>query len=433
MTWEIMVLIFLASVFLFLAMGQWISFALSLSGILLLFISGGILNFSSLSLTIWNNANSYIFVAIPLFIFMGQVILISGASRLFYDGVSSLLYKYNGSLLYSNILACAIFSAVSGSSAATAITVGTVAFPEMTRKGYASGAIIGSLAAGGTLGILIPPSIVMILYGALVQENIAKLFIAGIIPGILLALLFMAYIRVVLIFKKDWAPKRMKETKISFKERLKKAVHIIPILMLLIVVLGGIYMGLTTPTESSAIGALGSLILAASYRGLSFRVLRLALLASVRTSSMLLFILLGAQVLATGLAYAGITRGVSDWIVSINLSKWTFFTAIVVLVIMLGFFVEGLTIIFLTLPVLFQPIVAMGFNTLWFGIILTLLIELGQITPPVGVNLFAIQSVSGRPIEEVAKCSVGYVFIILAMIWILVLFPQLALWLPSKM
>ena len=433
MSWEIMLLLLIGILFLMLLMGQWIAFALGLSGMILLFVGGGLHTFTGISSVVWNNINSYILIAVPLFLFMGQLILLSGVSRYFYDGVASLLYLLPGGLLYTNIVACAIFAAVSGSSVATAASVGTVAIPEMTKQGYSSKMVMGSLAAGGTLGILIPPSIIMILYGALVQRSVAKLFIAGIVPGIIMTVVFMIYIGLRLTFNKKLAPRR-KTAKLGLRRHLAKIVHILPIIALLIVVLGGIYIGMTTPTEAAAIGALGAFILAFAYRGLNMKVLRKALLSAVNTSCMVLFIIVGAQILSSGLSYVGVPRGVSQWIVDMNLSKWTFFMALVILYVILGFFVDGISMIYITLPVLYPAIVDAGFDIIWFGVVLTILIELGQITPPVGLNLFAIHGISGgSTFNEVIIGTAPYTVLMLITIALLTKYPQLALWLTTKM
>jgi len=433
MSWETILLILVIILFLLLIMGQWIAFALGSSGVILLLLSGGPHSLVSISSVIWNNANSYILIAVPLFILMGQLILRSGVSGYFYDGVATLLRFLPGGLLYTNIVACSIFAALSGSSVATAVAVGTVAIPEMTKKGYSNKIVLGSLAAGGTLGILIPPSVPMIVYGALVQVSVGKLFMAGIIPGIIMAFTFMIYITIRLALNKELAPPK-ELFEISLRERFLKMVHIIPIAILMVVVLGGIYTGFTTPTEASAVGVVGSLVLSAAYRRLSFGIIKESLLVSVQTSCMVLFIIVGAQILSTGLSSAGIPRGLSEWIVHLNLSKWEFFIAINVLYFILGCFIDGISMIYLTLPVLYPIIDAMGFDFIWFGVILVILIELGQITPPMGLNLFAIHGISGgRPFDEVVRGSAPYIFIMLLNIYTLAIYPRLVLFLPSKM
>ncbi|MBI3993041.1 MAG: TRAP transporter large permease [Candidatus Lambdaproteobacteria bacterium] len=433
MGWESMLFILLATLGLMLVLGQWTAFALGFVGTLILYIARGTGGFISISSVVWNTANNYILIAVPLFLLMGEVILRSGVSERFYRGVATLLVWAPGGLLHANVVATAIFSAISGSSVATAASVGTVAIPELRARGYDNKIVFGSLAAGGTLGILIPPSIVMILYGALVEESIPKLFMAGLFPGIAMAALFSVYIGLRVMANRALAP-RVEEQHLSLKTRLAYTAHILPVLALMVVVLGGIYWGVTTPTEAAAIGALGAIALSVGYRTFNLRLFGDALLSSVRTTCMVLFIILSAQILSTALAYAGITREMSQWIVDMQFSKWALFLAMVVLYIILGFFVDGISMIYITLPVLFPVVVAAGFDVIWFGVVLTILIELGQITPPVGLNLFTIQGISGgRPFGEVVLGSTPFVFLMLIIIALLVFFPGLALWLPSLM
>ena len=428
-----MLFILVATLCVMLVLGQWTAFALGFAGSLILYIARGTGGFTSISSVVWNTANNYILIAVPLFLLMGEVILRSGVSDRFYRGVATLLVWAPGGLLHANIVASAIFSAISGSSVATAASVGTVAIPELRARGYENKIVFGSLAAGGTLGILIPPSIVMILYGALVEESIPKLFMAGLFPGLAMAALFSVYIGLRVLANRDLAP-RTEAQQFSLRTRLVHIAHVIPIVALMVAVLGGIYTGITTPTEAAAIGALGAIMLSVGYRTFNLKMFREALLSSVRTTCMVMFIILSAQILSTALTYAGITREMSQWIVDMQFSKWALFLAMVVLYIILGFFVDGISMIYITLPVLFPVVVAAGFDVIWFGVVLTILIELGQITPPVGLNLFTIQGISGgRPFSEVVLGSTPFVFLMLAIIALLVFFPGLALWLPSLM
>lgn len=419
-------------VFLAVAMlaGQWTAFALGTAGMLMLFLSRGTLGLTSMSSVVWNSVNSYVLIAVPLFLLMGEIILRSGAGEYFYRGVAALMGRTRGSLLHANTLSCAIFSAVSGSSVATAATVGTVAIPAMLKQGYQPRIVFGSLAAGGTLGILIPPSIVMVLYGALVQESVSKLFIAGIVPGLLLASIFMVYGILRVYFDPTLVPAGH-EGGLS-GARLREAVHVLPVVGILVAVLGGIYTGFATPTEAAALGAVGALLLAAGYRRLTRAVLVDSLMSTVRATCMLSMIIVGAQILSTGLTYSGASREISTWLVDLGLSKWSFFALLVALYIFLGCFVDGLSMIYMTLPVLFPTVVAMGFDPIWFGVVLTVLIELGQITPPVGLNLFTIHAISGgHRFGEVALGSLPYAALVLLMVLILAIWPALATWLPA--
>lgn len=433
MSWEILAFILLGGLAVLLVLGQWSAFALGAVGMLLLYLAKGTIGLVTISSVVWNTANSYILIAVPMFLLMGEIILRSGISSYFYRGVTALMGSLPGGLLHANIVACALFAAISGSSVATAASVGTVAIPEMTKRGYRPRMIFGSLASGGTLGILIPPSIVMILYGALVEESIAKLFMAGLIPGLVMSALFMAYIAIRIMVSPELAPPR-EHVDISRRERLAHIAHIVPIVALLSIVLGGIYAGVTTPTEAAAIGAFGAIVLAACYRGLTLPVFRDALLSAVRTSCMVIFIIIGAQILSTALSFGGVSRGISEWIVAMELSRWVLFAALILLYVLLGFFVDGISMIYITLPVLYPIVLQAGFDPIWFGVVLTILIELGQITPPVGLNLFAIHGIAGDyPFSEVVLGSVPFVFLMLLTILLLALMPSIALWLPAQM
>jgi C4-dicarboxylate transporter DctM subunit len=431
MSLEFLTLVLVASLAILLVAGQWTAFALGICGVLVLYLSKGILGLGALSSVVWNNANNYILIAVPMFLLMGEVILRSGVSSHFYRGVVVLLGRLPGGLLHANIASCAVFSAVSGSSVATAATVGTVAIPEMLSRGYEPRTVFGSLAAGGTLGILIPPSIVMVLYGALVEESIARLFMAGVLPGLLMAATFMVFIAVLLLLKPRYAPPREAG---AAGRHAGEAWHILPVLGLLVVVLGSIYAGFATPTEASAVGAAGAILLAVGYGRFTRRMFTESLMATVKTTCMVALIIICAQILSTALTYSGVSRAVSEWVMGMGLGKWEFFIALVVLYIVLGCFVDGISMIYMTLPVLLPVVKAFGFDLVWFGVILTVLIELGQITPPVGLNLFTIHAISGgAKFSEVAAGSAPYVALMLFVILLLCLWPQIALWLPTTM
>ncbi len=426
--------VLLGALAIFLMVGQWTAFALGIVGVLIIVLSKGYIGLQGLSSVVWNNANSYILIAVPMFLLMGEVILRSGVSKFFYAGVATLLRRLPGGLLHANIVSCAIFSAVSGSSVATAASVGTVAIPELLRAGYQPRAVFGSLAAGGTLGILIPPSIVMVLYAALVEESVGRLFIAGILPGILMSAVFMLYIAVLLIRKPHIAPARDKLDLAAGVRSERPLLDVMPIVALLTGVLGGIYAGITTPTEASAVGAAGALVLAAAYRTLTWQVFRDSVMSTVKTTCMVAMIIIGAQILSTALTFSGVSRELSEWVLTLGLSKFEFFLMLVVLYVILGCFVDGISMIYMTLPVLLPIIKVVGFDLIWLGIIITILIELGQITPPVGLNLFTIHGISGgAKFSEVVAGSFPYVFLMLGVIAMLWVWPEIALWLPTTM
>jgi C4-dicarboxylate transporter DctM subunit len=425
--------LFLALGFFFL-IGQWTAFALGIVGVLVIFLTKGWLGLLSLSSVVWNNSNSYILIAIPMFLLMGEVILRSGTSKSFYAGIVKMTHRLPGGLLHANIVACAIFSAVSGSSVATAASVGTVAIPELKKAGYQHSAIYGSLAAGGTLGILIPPSIIMVLYAALVEESVGRMFIAGILPGLVMSAVFMVYIAIKVYRNPQVAPVKSLSTEFQSGSILSALWDVLPIVSLLVVVLGGIYSGLTTPTEASAVGAAGSMLLAAGYRKLSWEVFRDSIMSTVKTTCMVAMIIIGAQILSTALTFSGLSREISEWIVSLGFSKWEFFLILVVLYIVLGCFVDGISMIYMTLPVLLPVIKVFGFDLIWLGVIITILIELGQITPPVGLNLFTIHGISGgAKFSEVVSGSVPYVLLMVIVIVLLTIWPEIVTWLPATM
>ncbi|MBM3490168.1 MAG: TRAP transporter large permease subunit [Alphaproteobacteria bacterium] len=413
-----------------LVLGQWTALALGSAGMLMLYLARGEMALNTVGSVIWNTANSYVLIAVPMFLLLGEIILRSGVSSHFYRGVAALMGRTPGGLLHANIVACALFSAISGSSVATAAAVGSVAIPEMLKRRYQPKLLFGSLAAGGTLGILIPPSIVMILYGALVEESIVKLFMAGMIPGILMAGLFMVYIALHVLVRRGDVP--AEEERVVGAERWRLSLHVLPIVGLFLTVLGSMFFGIATPTEAAVVGALGALALAWGYGGLTWAVFWQALIATTRVTCMVLFIIIGAQILSNALTYTGVSRGVSEWIVGLELSRWMLFLALVVLYLVLGCFVDGVSMIYITLPVLFPVVVQAGFNPIWFGVILTILIELGQITPPVGLNLFTIHGISGGyPFSDVVIGSVPFVLVMLFTILLLCFWPALALWFPA--
>jgi C4-dicarboxylate transporter DctM subunit len=430
---ELLTLILVGSLAIMLMVGQWTAFALGIAGVLVLYLAKGTVGLTALSSVVWNNANSYILIAVPMFLLMGEIILRSGVSGHFYRGVVVLLGRLPGGLLHANIASCAVFSAVSGSSVATAATVGTVAIPEMLKRGYEPKTVFGSLAAGGTLGILIPPSIIMVLYGALVEESIARLFMAGVLPGLMMAGIFMAFIAILLLLKPHFAPPRGPAAE-GQGSRIADVAHVLPVVGLLIAVLGGIYAGIATPTEAAAVGAAGAILLAVGYGTFTRRIFAESLMATVKTTCMVTLIIIGAQILSTALTYSGVSRAVSEWILGLGLSKWEFFLVLVVLYLVLGCFVDGISMIYMTLPVLLPVVKAFGFDLIWFGVVLTVLIELGQITPPVGLNLFTIHAISGGArFSDVAIGSFPYVILMLIGITLLAIWPEIALWLPTTM
>ncbi len=433
MAWDIAFILNSFVLLILLIGGEWIAFGLGAAGLFALFIHGGGINFHPLGAIVWNSVNSFTLTAIPLFVFMGEMVLHGGISQRFYRGMGLLFARLPGGLLQANIVSCAIFAAVTGVSVATAATVGTVAIPELTKQGYDRKMVFGSLAGGGTLGILIPPSVPFIIYGVMAQESITDLFAAGVIPGIVLSLIFMIYIAFRVLMKPHLAPKSQ-ETYLPSRKKVSIILHTLPVFGLIFIVLGGIYFGIMTPTEAAAVGAFVAIIMSAFYGNLNFSNLRLVLSQTVKTTSMILLIMAGASIFSFALVNSGINRELTNWVVSKGQVQVTFFILICIIYLIMGCFFDPISMVVLTMPVLYPIVLKFGFNPIWYGVILVILIELGLITPPVGFNLFVIHGISGgRPMGEVIRGSFPYMVMMLLMITILYFFPQIAIWLPQAL
>ncbi|CAN5649568.1 TRAP transporter large permease subunit [soil metagenome] len=380
---------------------------------------------------VWNSTNSYTLVALPLFIFMGELLLRTRVAKRMFDGLAPWLGALPGGLLHVNVVACALFAAVSGSSVATTATVGKITIPELLARGYGERLVVGSLAGAGTLGFLIPPSIVLVIYGILAQVSIGQLFIAGILPGLLLAAGFMLYLAAVGYARPDLAPRQ--EERYSRGQRLRGLLDLAPVTVLIVAVLGTIYLGLATPTESAAIGVVGAALLGLVYRTLSLQGFLEAVSGTVRTTSMIGLIIAAAALLSTAMGYIGIPRALTQWIGSLALSPYLLIAALALLYILLGLFLDGISMIVVTLPITLPLITAAGFEPLWFGIFLVLMVETAQITPPVGLNLFVIQGISGRSITFVARAAAPFFFILLGVTALVTAFPEIVAYLPGLM
>jgi tripartite ATP-independent transporter DctM subunit len=433
MGWEVAFILNSFVLLVLLVGGEWIAFGLGAAGLFALFLQGGTVSFHPLGTVIWNSVNNFTLTAIPLFVFMGEMVLHGGIGQRFYRGMGLIFSRLPGGLLQANIVSCAIFAAVTGVSVATAATVGTVAIPELSKRGYDREMIFGSLAGGGTLGILIPPSVPFIIYGVMAQESITDLFAAGIIPGIVLSLIFMTYIAIRVSVTPRLVPES-REASLSLHEKFLVLVHVLPVFGLIFLVLGGIYFGIMTPTEAAAVGAFVSILLSACYGRLNFSNLKLVLSQTVRTTSMILFIMAGASIFSFALVNSGINRELTNWVVSQGQVQATFFILICIIYIIMGCFFDPISMVVLTMPILYPIVLKFGFNPIWYGVILVILIELGLITPPVGFNLFVIHGISGgRPMGEVIRGSFPYMLMMLLMITILYFFPQIAIWLPQAL
>lgn len=383
----------------------------------------------ALDLVLWRESTNFILVAIPLFILLGEILLRSGIAERVYEALDGWLSWLPGGLMHANIATSMMFSATSGSSVATAATVGTTALPQAKRLGYDERLFAGSIAAGGTLGILIPPSINLIIYGFLTQSSIPSLFLAGILPGIALAFIFSAIIVILCLIKPKLSGQRYAP---SGQNRLKGLVHLIPILLLFLVVVGSIYAGWATPTEAAALGVLFALGLALAYRRLSLTMLRESLEGTMRSTAMIILILLAANFLNFVFARMGLTRQLTAFLNDLNLTSLQTLLIIILFYIVLGFFIETLSLMVITIPIVTPVVFALGYDPVWFGIMLILLIEMALITPPVGLNLYVVQGVRGHgSLNEVMVGAIPFVLAMLIMVVLLIVFPQIALYIPS--
>jgi len=378
----------------------------------------------------WDKSKEYLLVAIPMFILLGEIMLRAGIAKRMYEAVIEWLSWLPGGLMHANIGSCAIFAASSGSSVATAATVGTVAYPEIDKRRYHERLFLGSLAAGGTLGILIPPSISLIIYGLITDTSVPELYLAGIIPGVILSLLFMGIIVFACRMRREWGGTPVKT---SWRRRLRVLPDLIPPVLLFAVVVGSIYAGVATPTEAASLGVVFALGLAAWTRTLSLRMLRDAFEGTMRTTAMIMLIILAAVFLNFILGFIGATQGLLEFIVKLGLTPMQTMILLVIFYVILGMFMETLSMLLTTVPIVFPIVVHMGFDPVWFGIVITVLMEAALITPPIGVNLYVVQGIraAGGPFNDVAYGALPFVLMMLVMIVLLLIFPQLALWLPT--
>ncbi len=386
---------------------------------------------SLLANSVWNSMDSFSLTALPLFVLMGEVLYNTAISTKLLNGLLPWFQRIPGKLLHINVVACSLFAAVSGSSAATTATVGKITLEELSRRGYNRDLALGSLAGAGTLGFLIPPSLIMIIYGVLSDTSIGKLFIAGIIPGLILGGMYSTFIIIRALINPDVAPKEIE--KYTFKEKLKQSRELFPVLFLIFIVLGGIYLGFTTPTEAAAIGVIGSYLLAILFRNLTWKIFVQSLLNAVMTTCMICFIICGAAFLSQVVGFTGIARALSEYIAGLHLSPYVLIFVIGLMYLFLGMLLDGISIVVMTLPIVLPIITAAGFKPLWFGIFLVIMVELSQITPPVGFSLFVIQGISGEDIGRILKATFPFFCIMILMVIILTAFPDIVFYLPQKM
>jgi len=402
--------------------------AMGIAGLVVVTITSGVNLWPTLGDLVWNTTTDFNLAAVPLFILMSELVLQSGIASRFYTGIAPWFRRVPGGLAQTNIAGCAVFSAVAGSSVATSLTIGSVAIKEMRARGYSDSLTLGTLTAGGGLGILIPPSIPLLVYGSMTQESVIDLFAAGMIPGILLAVFFSIYVGILATVRPSLTPRRD-----SFDNTGSSVLRdSVPIILLIGGVIGGMYAGIVTPTEAAGLGALLAAVIAVAYRQLNWRAVKQALRNTLLTSAVIMFITVCAQILNYSVITSGIGRGVTEWLVGLSLDPFLFFCLLILIYLIIGIFIDGLSIMLLTVPVLYVPLTAMGYNGVWLGIIMVIFIELGLLSPPVGMNLFAVQSIApGSTLADVSWSSLPYCLIMIGFALLLYAFPQIVLWLPA--
>jgi len=419
------------SLFFILGTGVWIG--LTLSGVawigMQLFTTR--MAGDAMAVTIWGSASSWTLTALPLFVWMGEILFRTRLSQDMFKGLAPWMQALPGRLLHTNVVGCTIFAAVSGSSAATCATIGKMTLPELKRRGYPEHMIVGTLAGASTLGLLIPPSIIMIVYGVSAEVSIASLFIAGVFPGLLLALLFSGYIVVWALRHPGQIPPA--DAKTTFLQKLSASRALIPVVLLIAAVLGSIYSGIATATEAAAIGVVGALVISALQGSMSWTTFREALMGATRLYCMIGLILAGAAFLTLSMGYIGLPRHLAEWIGSLGLSQGQLIFALALFFILLGCFLDGISMVVLTMGVLMPTIQKAGIDPIWFGIFIVLVVEMAQITPPVGFNLFVLQGMTGKELTWIAKVTLPMFFLMCLAIALVYAFPGIVTWLPQQM
>ena len=424
-------LILMGLLFLFLGAGLWVALALFAIGVFAIDVFTSAQTGPIIATTAWSSLATWSLAPLPLFIWMGEILFRSRLSEDMFTGLAPWLNKLPGRLLHVNILGCGIFAAVSGSSAATAATIGRMSIPELRKQGYADSLILGTLAGSGTLGLLIPPSIILIVYGVSAELSIARLFIAGVIPGAMLIIMFMSFVGIWATINKDKMPAA--EPSIPFAEKIRASGRLIPVILLIAAVIGSIYGGVATPTEAAAFGVVGALILSGFSGSLSKESLLDGIMGATRTSCMICFILAGAAVLTVAMGFTGVPRELAAWIAHMDLSPYALLAALTVFFVVLGCFLDGISVVVLTTSVILPMVQAAGIDLLWFGIYVVLVVEMSQITPPVGFNLFVLQGLTGKNLFKIAVSALPFFFLLLFAALLITVFPGIVTWLPTQM
>ena len=408
-----------------LGLGIWIGLALIGVSLVAMVFGSTRMPGEAMATTIFGSLSSWTLTSLPLFIWMGEILFRSKISESMFRGLAPWLGPLPGRLLQVNVVGSAIFAAVSGSSAATCATIGKITIPELEKRGYPEEMVVGSLAGAGTLGLLIPPSIIMIVYGVTADVSINKLFIGGVVPGVVLALLFMVYVGAWSLAHGDRIPPN--DVRAGFAERLRASAGLMP------AVLGSIYAGFATATESAALGVLGALLLSVAHGGFGWRSFVATIMGAMKTTTMIMLILAGSSFLTIAMGFTGIPRDLAAWVGELGLSQWQLLLALTVLYVVLGCLLDGISMVVLTMAVLLPVVKAAGFDLLWFGVYVVLVVEMAQVTPPVGFNLFVLQNLTKRDIGFVARASLPFFAILLLMVVLIHQFPALVTWLPAQM
>ena len=424
-------LLLIVLLFAILGSGLWIALALGIIGLVAMVLKTTAPVSVTLATSVWQSSISWDLTALPMFIWMGEILYRTRLSQDMFEGLAPWLSRLPGRLLHVNVVGCTIFAAVSGSSAATCATVGKIALPQLLKRGYDERMAIGTLAGAGTLGLLIPPSIIMIVYAAATDQSIARLFIAGVIPGLMLAGLFSGFIVVWALMNRNRMPPP--EPRESFADRIAATRRLIPIVLLIAGVIGSIYGGLASATEAAVVGVVLSLVLSASMGTLSRGSFADALLGATRTSCMIAFILAGAAFLTTAMGFTGIPRALAEFISAYNLQPWQLLVALTLFYIVLGCFLDGISMVVLTTSIIMPLVEKAGFDLVWFGIYIVLVVEMAQITPPVGFNLYVLQGMTGRNIFAIGLYTLPFFLMMAVAVVLVAVFPGIALWLPATM
>lgn len=414
-----------------LALGLWVGFALIAVGLVAMLAASSAPVGLVFATKVWGGLTIWDLTALPMFIWMGEILVRSRLSSDMFAGLAPFTARLPGRLLHVNVMGCALFAAVSGSSAATTATIGRMSVPELTRRGYDARMVIGTLAGSGTFGFLIPPSIILIVYGAATEQSIARLFLAGVVPGLMLATLFSGYIMLWATLNRDCMPAA--EPPGDRRATLRAAARLVPVVGLIVAVIGSIYAGIASPTEAAVIGVTGALILATATGGMTWASFADALQAATITTCMIAFILAGAAFLTVAMGYTGIPRQLAAWIAQMGLSPYMLLAVLTVFFIVMGMFLDGISIVVLTVSIILPMVMQAGIDPIWFGIFLVLVVEMSQITPPVGFNLFVLQKITGKDIFTIARHAAPFFGLLVLAVAILSAFPQIALWLPGTM